>query len=61
MAKKKTKYPKQIYVEVVVDDDDLILSTYKSPIDAAINSADVEIGIYEFVRIAKVKTKIEVV
>ena len=61
MAKKKLTYPKMIYIGIEDDRDTDYFAAYADPVDAADLADDKEVAIYQLVRTAKVKTKVEVV
>jgi len=61
MAKTKQTFPKKIYVGVEYDKDNDYLVADRSPEGFALDVGDREIAIYEFVRKAKIRTKIDVV
>jgi len=62
MAKTKKTFPKNIYVGVEYDKNSDYLVADRVPDSLAMDDAgEREIAIYQFVRLAKVKTKIEVV
>lgn len=61
MAKSNKAFPKKIYVGVEYDKDNDFLAADRDPAGLALDVGEREIAIYEFVRLAKVRTKIEVV
>ena len=63
MAKSKLKYPKEIYIKLEREREDEVpfIVAYSEPADAADISEDTEVAIYQLVRTAVVKTKVEVV
>ncbi len=62
MAKRKLKYPKTIYIGIDYERDTTYFTAYADPTEAAdATTDDKEVAIYQFVRTAKVKTKVEVV
>ncbi len=61
MAKSKLKYPKTIYIGVDYERDTTYFTAYADPTEAADVTDDKEVAIYQLVRTAKVKTKVEVV
>lgn len=64
MAKSKTSkttYPATIYVEVEHDDAEIFMSAYLNPEQVADLSEEKEVAIYKFVRMAKIRTKTEVI
>ena len=61
MAKSKLKYPKMIYIGIEDERDTTYFVAYADHVEAADLTDDKEVAIYQFVRTAKVKTKVEVI
>lgn len=61
MPKKKQKYQNLIYVELKTDSDlEVFMSAHNEPEEIATMEGDVEVGIYQFVKTAIVRTKFEI-
>ena len=58
MATKKSKYPLQIYVTHESNDNESYLLAHKDVKDTASVYSVEEIAIYQFVRVAKIKTDV---
>jgi hypothetical protein len=61
MAKSKLKYPKLIYVGIEHERDTTYFTAFADPTEAADLADEKEVAIYELVKTAKVRTKVEVV
>ena len=61
MAKSKLKYPKLIYVGIEYERDESFFAAFADPIEAADLAGEKEIAVYELVKTAKVRIKVEVV
>ena len=61
MVKRKLQFPKKIFVNVEYDKEDAILIASKDAETAVSDLGELDVAIYEFVRMAKIKTKVEVI
>ena len=61
MAKMKLKYPKTIYIGIEHERDTSFFTAFADPTEVADLADEREIAVYELVKKAKVRTKVEVV